>query len=101
MKVPCSRYHILARTTARSILRTMRANTCEKKVQKNTLCEQGVRTFKIHPLYRKNRDEYVKTSEIRLSGNWLEKLGFQQGQRVKVITRQGLLIVRPVRENTF
>lgn len=78
----------------------MRVQNHVTKDQKTTLCEQGIRTFKIHPLYRKNRDEYVKTSEIRLSGNWLEKLGFQQGQRVKVITRQGLLIVRPARENT-
>lgn len=78
----------------------MRANNHEKKEQKTTPCEQRVRTFKIHPLYRKNRDEYVKTAEIRLSGNWLERLGFLQGQRVKVITRQGMLIVRPVSENT-
>lgn len=78
----------------------MRVQNHENNEQKTTVCEQRVRTFKIHPLYRKNRDEYVKTAEIRLSGNWLEKLGFLQGQRVKVITRQGMLIVRPVSENT-
>lgn len=79
----------------------MRVQNHVTKDQKTTQCKQQDRTFKIHPLYRKNRDEYVKTSEIRLSGNWLERLGFQQGKRVKVITRQGLLIVRPVTENTF
>jgi hypothetical protein len=39
-------------------------------------------------------------SEIRLSGNWLEKPGFRQEQRVTVTAMKDLLIVRPVSENT-
>lgn len=78
----------------------MQVDKIEKKDHVLTKVQPSVRHLKIYPVYRENKYEYVKTAEIRLSGKWLERLGFLQGQRVKVITRQGLLIVRPVSENT-
>jgi hypothetical protein len=53
-----------------------------------------VRTLKIQPKYREHQFETVKVPEIRFSGNWLEKLGFNYGRRVTITTMNELLIVR-------
>lgn len=53
-----------------------------------------VRTLKIQPKYRQHEFETVKVPEIRFSGNWLEKLGFNYGRRVTITTINELLIVR-------
>jgi hypothetical protein len=36
--------------------------------------------------------------ELRLSGLWLQELGFSPGDRVEVISRDRLLIIQPVRD---
>jgi hypothetical protein len=53
-----------------------------------------VRTLKIQPKYREHEFETVKVPEIRFSGNWLEKLGFNYGRRVTITIMKELLIVR-------
>jgi hypothetical protein len=54
-----------------------------------------VRSLKIQPRLRQNEYNIVDVPEIRLSGNWLQKLGFCQGRRVTITTMNELLIVRP------
>ena len=53
-----------------------------------------VRSLKIQPHFRFNREETKQVPEIKLCGNWLEKLGFLPEQRVSVTTMEGLLIIR-------
>jgi hypothetical protein len=53
-----------------------------------------VRSIKIQPKYRVNVKFNKRVPEIRFSGNWLERLGFEEGKRVSVTIMEGLLIVR-------
>jgi hypothetical protein len=69
----------------------MRTNNQEKKV---LLRRPEVRSLKIHSQFRKNQYSEVNVAEIRLCGNWLEKLGFVEGKRVLITTMKELLIVQ-------
>lgn len=59
------------------------------------------RSLKIHPHYR--MPEYnmfnIKPTrivpKILLCGNWLEKAGFQTGQRIRVVCSKKQLIITP------
>ena len=62
-----------------------------KKKESNTTT---VRSLKIQPDIRFNRWSNTKIPVIRLSGVWLDKLGFAPEQRVTVTTREKLLIIR-------
>jgi toxic protein SymE len=42
------------------------------------------RKLTIYTKFRQNGRDYTTIPEIRLEGKWLEKLGFMQGQKVKV-----------------
>jgi len=53
-----------------------------------------VRSLKIQPKVRDNRWSSVTVPEIKLCGNWLEKLGFQPEARVNITTMNKLLIIR-------
>jgi len=55
----------------------------------------AVRSLKIQPDIRFNRCSQTKVPVIRLSGVWLEKLGFNPEQRVSITTMEKLLIIRP------
>lgn len=95
------RFHILARSTARFNIIFMRATKNKKKPEKKSVNQRPeVRTLKIQPNYRKNKYEYVTVAEIRLCGNWLQKLGFCQKQRVTITAMKELIIVRPAPENS-
>ena len=39
---------------------------------------------------------YKAVPELRLSGNWFKKLGFDIGKTVRITTRENLLIIEPV-----
>lgn len=54
----------------------------------------AVRSLKIQPNIRFNRWSQTKVPVIRLSGVWLEKLGFNPEQRVSITTMEKLLIIR-------
>jgi hypothetical protein len=69
----------------------MRTN---KKEKKKSPRRPDVRTMKIQPRYRENKYSTVHVPEIRLSGFWLDKLGFAEGRRVTITTMSELLIVR-------
>lgn len=62
----------------------------KKKVSK----QPEVRSLKIQPDIKFNRWSRTTVPVIRLSGLWLEKLGFAPEQRVTVTTMDKLLIIR-------
>ena len=53
------------------------------------------RSLKIQPKYRTNRWGTSIVPELKLSGKWLENLGFEKESRVEVHTSKGLIIIRP------
>ncbi|MGK9119903.1 SymE family type I addiction module toxin [Olivibacter jilunii] len=61
----------------------------KKKVSK----QPEVRSLKIQPVIKFNRCSQTTVPFIRLSGNWLEKLGFSPDRRVNVTTMNKLLII--------
>jgi hypothetical protein len=67
--------------------------TSEKK-KKSDVRRPQVRSLKIQPRFRENAYSTVDVPEIKLCGNWLNRLGFCQGRRVIITTMNELLIVR-------
>lgn len=53
------------------------------------------RSLKIQPKYRLNQWSTSVVPEIKLCGNWLEKLGFSVEGRVIVHTSKELIAIRP------
>ena len=83
---------LLVRSTVRYFkFQVMRTN---KKEGVEPICRPDVRSIKIQPRYRENVYSTVHVPEIRLSGVWLEKLGFSEGRRVIITMMNELLIVR-------
>jgi len=66
--------------------------TPDKK--KTTSKRPEVRSLNIQPQIRFNRWTESTVPEIKLCGNWLEKLGFIPEQRVNITTMNKLLIIR-------
>jgi toxic protein SymE len=56
------------------------------------------RELTVYTKYRERRYDTIIVPEIRLMGRWLQKVGFKQGQIVKVEMHKGKLIISP--ENT-
>lgn len=57
--------------------------------------ERSIRTLKIQPRIRTRKwEEPVSFPEIKLSGSWLEKLGFHYGKTVCVTSVEGMLIIK-------
>lgn len=54
-----------------------------------------VRSLKIQPKTRFNKYSEKDVPEIKLCGEWLQSLGFEQGARVTVTSMPELLIIRP------
>jgi antitoxin component of MazEF toxin-antitoxin module len=52
------------------------------------------RQLKIYALHRSC--DHREVPELRLSGVWVEQLGFKVGQTVNVIVRDRLLIIEPL-----
>ena len=62
--------------------------------------KQKVRILKIQPLIRVQRwsDDTI-VPEIRLSGAWLQKLGFCYGGKVEVNVSMGKLVITPLTDH--
>lgn len=56
------------------------------------------RELTVHTKFRERRCDTIIVPEIRLMGRWLQKVGFKQGQIIKVEMHKGKLIISP--ENT-
>jgi len=54
--------------------------------------KQTNRQVKIYPHYRDNKT----VPQLRLSGIWLEELGFKVGDQVSITMREALLIIEPI-----
>jgi hypothetical protein len=70
-------------------LKVMR--TSQNKKTKQPL---ATRSLKIQPDIKINRWSQTTVPVIRLSGVWLDKLGFSPQQRVRITTFNKLLIIR-------
>lgn len=62
--------------------------------KKKTSKRPEVRSLKIQPDIKINRWSKTTVPVIRLSGIWLDRLGFAPQQRVSVTTMNRLLIIR-------
>ena len=58
------------------------------------MAKQASRQLKVYGLNRSSDNKEVP--QLRISGVWIEQLGFKVGERVNVITRDRLLIIEPV-----
>jgi toxic protein SymE len=52
-----------------------------------------IRRLTIYTKFRERTYDNTTVPEIRLEGRWLEKVGFNRGQRVKIEQEQGRLII--------
>jgi len=68
------------------------------KKKANTPRRPDVRSIKISTLTRINEWSETTVPFIRLSGNWLQNLGFNPHARITVTTMTGLLIIRTEEE---
>jgi toxic protein SymE len=64
------------------------------KEKKRTIRRPDVRSLKIQPDLKRNRWSQTTVPVIRLSGLWLDRLGFTPERRVIVTTMNKLLIIR-------
>ena len=62
--------------------------------QKEINKDYAIRSLKIQPDIKFNKRSETRVPVIRLSGVWLDKLGFSPQQRVKVTPMQKLLIIQ-------
>lgn len=68
--------------------------TTQTPPRKKSSKKPEVRSLKIQPKTRMNKYRQKDVPEIKLCGDWLEKLGFMYGQRVSVTTMHRLLVIR-------
>lgn len=56
---------------------------------------EKIRKLTVYTKFRERRYDTIIIPEIRLVGRWLEKIGFVQGQMVKIELQNGKLIISP------
>ena len=54
-----------------------------------------MRSLTVYRLYQPRGSNYIKVPEVRLSGKWLQELGFDISQRISVRVQKGLIVIRP------
>ena len=59
------------------------------------------RHIKLQPKHQKLAYGEKQVPELRISGAWLEKLGFKIGEAVSITAREELLIIQPVSEQAY
>ncbi|WP_107685649.1 SymE family type I addiction module toxin, partial [Niastella koreensis] len=63
----------------------------------NKYDETCIRTLKVSEVhYLTSRHNYKSAASIRLSGKWLEKVGFQIGDSIQIVAINGMLLIVPV-----
>lgn len=53
----------------------------------------NLRRLKIHTRYQTNTYKMITVPEIRLTGKWLDKLGFKEGQMVNIEQKKNKLTI--------
>jgi hypothetical protein len=56
------------------------------------------KTIKLQPKLRQLADCTKIVPELKISGVWLEEIGFKAGQKVSITTGKKELIIRPSKE---
>ncbi|MPT35390.1 MAG: type I addiction module toxin, SymE family [Flavobacterium sp.] len=65
---------------------------------KKTTTNRNMRILKIYPqCYPRRYNEHVNLPLIRLSGRWLEQIGFKIGGHVQVVYESGRMIITKVK----
>lgn len=54
---------------------------------------EKVRKVKVYSEYRRRTFDSTFVAQIRLSGRWLEKLGFRKGRRIIIAPEQNKLTI--------
>ncbi len=65
-----------------------------RTTMKKTIKRPQIRSLKINPKFRVNQESTVMVPEIRLCGNWLQKLGFEPEERVLITAMNKTLIIQ-------
>jgi hypothetical protein len=72
-----------------------RIQTVTKNFFKNNL-SMSKHTSRHLRISSKHLANYKSVPELRLSGNWFKRLGFDIGTQVRITTRENLLIIEPL-----
>ena len=64
------------------------------------MINSNTRKRKLQAETRQIVNGYKEVPSLHLAGVWLEKLGFKSGQTVNIITRDELLVIEPLKEET-
>ena len=74
----------------------MRAHLTTKVVARN----DAMRTLTVSSLYREWGEPHRKNEcvvpSIRLNGKWLAAVGIVPGQKIHVVTNEGIITIKPV-----
>jgi len=62
--------------------------------KKQAISTPDVRRLKIQPKIRINKYGQKRVPELKLSGNWLQNMGFQFGSTVTITSMPNLLIIQ-------
>jgi toxic protein SymE len=60
--------------------------------------DQQVKMMKVYSVYRDNINHSFRVPEIKISGKWLEKLGFNYGKKIMVTVSEGSLTIQLLEE---
>jgi hypothetical protein len=48
--------------------------------------------------YKRSNGRFYPVPCIRLQGKWVARLGFEPGQKIEIVAKEGLVIVRPAKQ---
>jgi hypothetical protein len=58
----------------------------------------NVKKLKVYSIFRDKVNESIRVPEIRISGMWLEKIGFNRGKNIMVTIDKGSLTLQVLDE---
>jgi formylmethanofuran dehydrogenase subunit D len=61
------------------------------------MMQKMVRRLKVYGTHRSADNKEIP--ELRLTGIWVEQLGFKVGDQVSITTREGLMIIQSTKEH--
>jgi toxic protein SymE len=66
------------------------------KITGTTQPPKGNRTLKVYAFWRKKRYDYEIVPEIFPCGKWLQKMGFECGEKVRVFETENRIVITKV-----
>lgn len=64
-----------------------------QQITDTSIKQEGLRVLKIQGVYKTNRRHQKLVPEIKLSGKWLNDLGFSPEQHVKITTGKNQIVI--------